>query len=148
MPTAQKYRILFGCVTFVLTVIAVMVLLTLGGMWKRIELQAQKGASATDPDSVMQRKWRALLLERFLENREWMMKLNYPKNNGGDDGRDGEKMTPLMKMLATVAPKEGGIIPEGYEDNYKSAYHQCQDKPGGVCTRYAHTMIHDSHFYF
>lgn len=127
MPRAQKLGIMFGCITFVLTVIAVLTLLTLGGTWKRIEQQAKSGASATAPDSVTQRKRRALLLERLLESREWMMKTNYPEKEGGKSC----KLTPLTRMLMTVAPKEGDTIPEGYEENYKSAYRRCQDKPGG-----------------
>ena len=101
-------------------------LLTLGGTWKRIEQQAKSGASATAPDSVTQRKRRALLLERLLEGREWMLKTNYP-----DDTRSGE-LTPLTNMLMTVAPKDKGDIKDGYEENYKAAYRRCQDKPGGM----------------
>eukprot|EP00585_Thalassiosira_rotula_P004960 CAMPEP_0196150240 /NCGR_PEP_ID=MMETSP0910-20130528/31390_1 /TAXON_ID=49265 /ORGANISM="Thalassiosira rotula, Strain GSO102" /LENGTH=94 /DNA_ID=CAMNT_0041413323 /DNA_START=38 /DNA_END=319 /DNA_ORIENTATION=- len=56
MPTAQKYGILFGFLTFLLTVASVFVLLTLGGSWKRIEQQSKSGESATAPDSVTQRK--------------------------------------------------------------------------------------------
>ena len=127
MPQAQKYGIIFGICTFILTVVAVLTLLTLGGTWKRIEQQAKSGASATAPDSVTQRKRRALLLERLLEGRDWMMKTNYPRDeNGGTD-----VLTPLTKMLMTVAPKDTKDIPEGYEENYKKAYRRCQDKPGG-----------------
>lgn len=120
---------MFGIITFVLTVIAVLTLLTLGGTWQRIEQQTKSGASATAPDSVTQRKRRALLLERLLEGREWMMKNNYPEK----EGKKSEKMSPLTTMLMTVAPKEGDI-PEGYEENYKHAYRRCQDKPGGEYT--------------
>ena len=112
---------------------AVLALLTMGGTWERIEQQAKSGASATAPDSVTQRKRRALLLERLLENREWMMKTNYPKS--GEEEKQGgdakKKFTNLTTMLMTQAPKEGEVIPEGYEKNYKSAYRRCQDKPGG-----------------
>ena len=127
MPQAQKYGIMFGFITFILTVIAVLTLLTLGGTWKRIEQQAKAGASATAPDSVTQRKRRALLLERLLEGREWMLKTNYPEKQG----EKTKDLTNLTKMLMTVAPKEKGDIPEGYEENYKAAYRRCQDKPGG-----------------
>ena len=115
-------------------------LLTLGGTWKRIEQQTKSGASATAPDSVTQRKRRALLLERLLEGREWMLKTNYP-----DYKRSGE-LTPLTKMLMTVAPKDKGDIKDGYEENYKAAYRRCQDKPGGkkslldVCIRCARLL--------
>lgn len=132
MPTAQKYGIVFGIFTFILTCVAVLALLTMGGTWERIEQQAKSGASATAPDSVTQRKRRALLLERLLENREWMMKTNYPKSGEEDkQGDEKKKFTNLTTMLMTQAPKEGEVIPEGYEKNYKSAYRRCQDKPGG-----------------
>ena len=100
-------------------------LLTLGGTWKRIEQQTKSGASATAPDSVTQRKRRALLLERLLEGREWMLKTNYPNEKRSDE------LTPLTKMLMIVAPKDKGDIKDGYEENYKAAYRRCQDKPGG-----------------
>lgn len=125
MPAAQKYGIIFGFVTFFLTVAAVLALLTLGGTWKRIEQQSKKGESATAPDSVTQRKRRALLLERLLESREWMMKTNYPEKE-----EKGGKFTNLTKMLMTVAPKEGDVSKD-YEEIYKAAYRRCQDKPGG-----------------
>ena len=127
MPQAQKYGIIFGFVTFFLTVVAVLALLTLGGTWKRIEQQSQSGESATAPDSVTQRKRRSLLLERLLEGREWMMRTNYPKKKE----EKSEKLTPLTKMVMMVLPKEGNVISEGYEENYKNAYRRCQDKPGG-----------------
>mmetsp|Transcript_5361 Transcript_5361/g.12179 ORF Transcript_5361/g.12179 Transcript_5361/m.12179 type:complete len:459 (+) Transcript_5361:122-1498(+) len=127
MPQAQKYGIMFGVIIFILTVVAVLTLLTLGGTWKRIEQQASSGESAVAPDSVTQRKRRPLLLERLLEGRDWMIKTNYPKK----EQEKIETLTPLTKMLMTVAPKEGEI-PEGYEENYKNAYRRCQDKPGGA----------------
>ncbi|KAL9180660.1 hypothetical protein ACHAXT_011113 [Thalassiosira profunda] len=128
MPRAQRLGIVFGFVTFALTVAAVLTLLTLGGTWKRIEQQTKAGASATAPDSVTQRKRRALLLERLLEGREWMLKTNYPER----ETEKSDKMTPLTRMLMTEAPKEKGGVPEGYEENYKAAYRRCQDKPGGA----------------
>lgn len=127
MPSAQKYGIMFGILTFVLTVIAVLSLLTLGGTWKRIEEQAKCGASATAPDSVTQRKQRALLMERLLESREWMLKTNYPKT---ENVSKGDKLTPLTNMLMMEAPIVEKIT-KAYEENYKAAYRRCQDKPGG-----------------
>ncbi len=111
-----------------LTVIAVLSLLTFGGTWKRIEEQAKFGASATAPDSIKQRKQRALLMERLLESREWMLRTNYPETN--KDRGDNEKLTPLTTMLMMEAPIMEKITKE-YEDNYKAAYLRCQDKPGG-----------------
>lgn len=66
-------------------------------------------------------------MERLLEGRDWMIKTNYPKSEEGKS----EKLTPLTRMLMTVAPKKGEI-PKGYEENYKNAYRRCQDKPGGT----------------
>mmetsp|Transcript_24690 Transcript_24690/g.53507 ORF Transcript_24690/g.53507 Transcript_24690/m.53507 type:complete len:461 (-) Transcript_24690:223-1605(-) len=127
MPTAQKYGILFGFLTFLLTVASVFVLLTLGGSWKRIEQQSKSGESATAPDSVTQRKRRPLLLERLLEGREWMLKNNYPE---GKETVESGEFTPLTKMLMMVTAEEGNMS-QGYEESYKDAYRRCQDKPGG-----------------
>lgn len=126
MPSAQKYGIMFGFITFLITVIAVLALLTLGGTWKRIEEQAKCRASATAPDSITQRKHRALLMERLLDSRDWMMKTNYPNK----DKERGDKLTPLTKMLMMEAPTKGEMT-KVYEGNYKAAYRRCQDKPGG-----------------
>lgn len=143
MPAAQKYGIAFGIVTFILTVIAVLSLLTLGGTWRRIEEQSRLGASSSAPDAVTQRKRRPLLLERLLEGREWMMSMNYPK-----DGPRAKRAN-LTKMLMMVNPLgegkggssagvsvDGGTgggaeLSAGYQKNYHSAYRHCQDKPGG-----------------
>ncbi len=111
-----------------LTVIAVLSLLTFGGTWKRIEEQAKFGASATAPDSITQRKQRALLMERLLESREWMLRTNYPVPE--KERRDNEKHTPLTTMLMMEAPIAEEMTKE-YENNYKAAYRRCQDKPGG-----------------
>ena len=140
MPSAQKYGIMFGILTFVLTVIAVLSLLTFGGTWKRIEEQAKFGASATAPDSVTQRKQRALLMERLLESREWMLRTNYPVTD--KERGDNEKHTPLTTMLMMEAPIAEEMTKE-YENNYKAAYRRCQDKPGGESLIY-----HPSHCYF
>lgn len=126
MPAAQKYGILLGCIVFFVTVASVLILLTLGGSWKRIEEQAKSGELVSAPDAITQRKKRALLLERLLENRDWMIKTNYPS-----DGGSGSGFTGLTRMLMTVAPVEGEVPPEGYEESYRGAYRRCQDKPGG-----------------
>lgn len=124
LPTAQKYGILCGILTFTLTVGAVLTLLTLGGSWKRIELQEKTGEVTTAPDSVVQRKKRALILERLLENRDYMMK-RYEEYQVGDG------TTPLTSLLMTVAPRNKSESNTVYNDNYKKAYRQCQDRPGG-----------------
>lgn len=139
MPPAQKYGILFGCLTFSLTVIAVLTLLTLGGSWKRIEEQSQSlGGEYFDaiaPDSVIQRKRRPLLLERLLEEREWMVTTNYGYGHNATSSTTAAKTTDeftnLTKMLMNIAPTDKTNMPEGYEENYIKAYKRCQDKPGG-----------------
>ncbi len=133
MPPAQKYGILFGCITFTLTVIAVLTLLTLGGSWKRIEEQATSGELVTPPDSVSQRKRRPLLLERLLEGREWMMKTNYGHNlhEYSNTTATTTEFTNLTKMLMTVAPSNKATMDKEYEANYIKAYKRCQDKPSG-----------------
>eukprot|EP00970_Alexandrium_tamarense_P017734 scaffold10958_cov193-Alexandrium_tamarense.AAC.2 len=93
---------------------------------ERIEEQAKSGELVSAPDAITQRKKRALLLERLLENRDWMIKTNYPS-----DGGSGSGFTGLTRMLMTVAPVEGEVPPEGYEESYRGAYRRCQDKPGG-----------------
>jgi len=101
MPRAQKYGILFGVIVFTCTVAAVIALLVLGGSFKRIAEQSGSG-EATVPDAVTARSGRPLLLERLLEAREWMMKTNYPTNDGQHSDKDGH--TNLTKMLLNVAP--------------------------------------------
>lgn len=101
MPRAQKYGILFGVVVFTSTVAAVIALLVLGGSFRRIAEQSGSG-DATVPDAVTARSGRPLLLERLLEAREWMMKTNYPSNDGQHGDKDGH--TNLTAMLLNVAP--------------------------------------------
>lgn len=135
MPTAQRYGIAFGILTFVTTVLVVLFLLTLGGTWRRIEDQARLGASASAPDAVTQRKRRALLMEHLLEGREWMMTTNYPR----DGPRAGRANLTRMLMMADPlgegkgSSEDGGNVQlaEGYQKNYHIAYRRCQDKPGG-----------------
>lgn len=153
LPTAQKYGIVFGILTFTLTVTAVMVLLILGGSFRRIAEQAEGGS--TIPCAIEERLNRPLLLERLLESQERMMR-NYPSETLT------EGLTMLTKMLMNIAPdvqkaqesmaalveedekgEKGKValekkreelkkyIPEGYEANYVKAYRKCQDKPGG-----------------
>ena len=57
--------IFFGFVTFTLTIIAVIILLTLGGSWERIEKQANSGEKVSAPDAITQQKRPALLVERL-----------------------------------------------------------------------------------
>jgi hypothetical protein len=148
MPQAQRYGIAFGCLVFLLTVIAVLTLLTLGGTFKRLEEQAQTG-DATLLSSRDARAQRALLLERLLEGRERMVR-NYP------DPPTTEKLTSLTKMLSNVAPQRlDGLselanesvteekkreirryFPPHYEENYVDAYRKCQERPGGTLWRF------------
>lgn len=137
MPAAQKYGILFGCVTFTCTLIAVFCLLTFGGSFQRIAEQ-QKG-DATIPHAHQARSDRALLLERLLDARERMMR-SYPPPAIVEEG-----FTNLTKMLMNAHPKiltnekdekkDGESVrkeyPKDYQYNYQVAYRHCQDSPGG-----------------
>lgn len=134
MPPAQQYGILFGCLTFTFTVIAVVTLLYFGGSFQRIEEQAKSGESMTAPDSVTQRKCRPLLLERLLEEREWMIKTNYSSVTDAKQLANAsmqDEFTNLTKMLMTIAPSDKSTMSQDYEANYIRAYKRCQDKPGG-----------------
>lgn len=139
LPTTHRYGILFGCVTFVCTITAVLALLFAGGSFERIREQGSSHES-TIPDAVSARKGRPLLLEWLLEARDYMMG-RYEKGEGLG------RFTVLTTLLMTVAPsgsepdlvdedKEGKKkvekrhIPAGYEENYRIAYRTCQDKPG------------------
>jgi hypothetical protein len=156
MPQAQRYGIFFGCIVFTLTITAVIMLLTLGGSFKRIAEQAQTGES-TLLTAAEARQQRALLLERLLEGRERMVR-NYT------DPPTTDKATSLTKMLLNEAPdspldsdlllldenKDSGntstgktkkkkdaanktrYIPPFYEQNYIDAYRKCQERPGGT----------------
>eukprot|EP00554_Chaetoceros_debilis_P007007 CAMPEP_0194075286 /NCGR_PEP_ID=MMETSP0149-20130528/2326_1 /TAXON_ID=122233 /ORGANISM="Chaetoceros debilis, Strain MM31A-1" /LENGTH=485 /DNA_ID=CAMNT_0038755723 /DNA_START=45 /DNA_END=1502 /DNA_ORIENTATION=- len=149
LPTAQKYGILFGCLTFATTVSAVLFLLVKGGSFKRMEEQAH-GGYANIPGSIEERVTRPLLLERLLEAQARLLQ-KYPKKPST------ESPTEVTKMLMNVAPdvakakefmsslvdeKDEKVInkkrqevkkfiPAGYEHNYIKAYRKCQDKPGG-----------------
>jgi hypothetical protein len=136
MPTAQRYGILFGIITFTCTIFTVACLLTFGGSFKRIAEQQQ--GDATIPHAHMARSERALLLERLLDARERMRK-QYPPPDNVTEG-----LSNLTKMLlnehgtvvdATDEKKEDEevkrVFPEGYQSNYEVAYRHCQDAPGG-----------------
>eukprot|EP00559_Dactyliosolen_fragilissimus_P002272 CAMPEP_0184859346 /NCGR_PEP_ID=MMETSP0580-20130426/4347_1 /TAXON_ID=1118495 /ORGANISM="Dactyliosolen fragilissimus" /LENGTH=555 /DNA_ID=CAMNT_0027355935 /DNA_START=195 /DNA_END=1862 /DNA_ORIENTATION=+ len=105
LPQAQKYGILFGCLTFTLTVGTVLTLLILGGSFKRIVEQAETGVS-TIPTSVEARIGRPLLLERLLEARERMRK-QYATSLHKRYVEKG-KLTNLAIMLMNVAPDISG----------------------------------------
>ena len=139
MPAAQRYGILFGCVTFTCTIFTVLCLLTFGGSFRRIAEQ-QKG-DATIPHAHQARAERALLLERLLDARERMMQY-YPPMPMVTEG-----FTNLTKMLMNAHPKitvsdadekkEGETTvkreyPPDYQNNYQVAYRHCQDAPGGL----------------
>lgn len=133
MPAAQRYGILFGCLTFVCTLTAVACLLIFGGSFERISEQAQTG-DATIPHAHMARAERALLLERLLDARERMMQY-YPAK------QVVKGLTSLTKMLLNVhVESDGGDekkgaeprYPDGYKENYEAGYRKCQDTPGGA----------------
>mmetsp|Transcript_7488 Transcript_7488/g.11317 ORF Transcript_7488/g.11317 Transcript_7488/m.11317 type:complete len:479 (-) Transcript_7488:66-1502(-) len=144
LPTAQRYGILFGIITFVCTVSAVISLLIMGGSFERIKEQTRTGSSSV-PSVVEARNSRPLLLERLVEARERMMKQNY-----SDEKKITQGYTNLTKMMVNIAPgvkakevaelvgedgnkRESGRskIPEGYVEEYCIAYRTCMDKPGG-----------------
>jgi len=154
MPVAQRYGILFGCIVFVLTVTTVVMLLVLGGSFKRLAEQAETG-EPTLLASHDARSKRPLLLETLLEGKDRMAK-NYPDRDRQRIS-DGQ-VTNLTKMLLNVAPgsniddyfcagnddvveskKEAEddhdgkrhYIPPHYQENYQNAYRKCQDRPGG-----------------
>jgi hypothetical protein len=133
MPAAQRYGIMFGCLTFVCTLAAVASLLIFGGSFTRIAEQEQSG-DATIPHAHMARAERALLLERLLDARERMMQY-YPAK------QIAKGFTSLTKMLLIVHvendngdEKKGSELPypDGYKENYEAGYRKCQDTPGGM----------------
>jgi hypothetical protein len=152
MPAAQRYGIMFGCMTFIFTITAVASLLVLGGTFKRIQEQSETGTS-TIPDAVTARVDRPLLLERLLEAREGLM-----KNDASPPTQEGFtnltttilNVGPSVKVVSetpkldnessgknkTISKKQEASrhIPPGYEANYLTAYRKCQDKPGGTCS--------------
>jgi hypothetical protein len=152
LPIAQRYGILFGCMTFVCTIIAVIVLLILGGTFSRIAKQSSNDPSAdgniesSSPSAIRQQ--RSLLFEQLLEQRQRMMLRYSSKTSSNEMETDGNNnnlsITELTEMLCNVAPttstqnesnknkSNDRYIPPGYEANYKHAYRQCQDRPGGA----------------
>ncbi len=137
MPRAQRLGIYFGVLTFALTMCAILTLLTLGGTWRRIEQQSRLGGvSACAPDGVSRRRGRALLMDRLLDMRDWMMEDRKCTHRAtmGDDATTTTttSTTPLTRMLMMAGPPTGGT-PDvfGYMENYKAAYLRCQDVPGG-----------------
>jgi len=142
MPAAQRYGILFGCITFTCTLIAVAALLTFGGTFTRIA--EQQTGEATIPHAHQARAARALLLERLLDARERMAQ-HYSAAVMVVAGT----WSPLTRMILNVQPK---ILPSekkkeedkenakpsvkkeyppDYQNNYTIAYRTCQDSPGG-----------------
>ena len=157
LPTAQKYGIFFGCITFTVTVGTVVFLLVAGGSFTRIAQQEENGGVSV-PGAIEERKSRPLLLETLLEGQERMM-AEYPKRSVIQNG-----VTVLVNKLLNVAPdvtkakevmgslmnedeatadesvkkeikkkqlQNKTFLPEGYEKNYTMAYRKCQEKPGG-----------------
>ena len=148
MPQAQLYGILFGCIVFILTVATVLALLVFGGTFKRIVEQSNAGANGANSaeDDYKSRMDRALLLERLLDSKEYLLQRNYSDDNDGK--KRGYKAeigyyTNLTKMLLNIKPpskdgkeeqnanKERKVEIENYKHNYVLAYRKCQDKPGG-----------------
>jgi hypothetical protein len=160
LPTAQKYGIFFGIVTFTVTVSTVVFLLVAGGSFKRIAQQEENGG-ATVPCAIEERLTRPLLLERLLEASTRMM-ASYSSTKKTTTKQTSPGRSVLVQKLVNIAPnvtkaKEvmGSLIhedeadetvakkikekkqelkkymPDGYEQNYVLAYRKCQQKPGG-----------------
>jgi hypothetical protein len=149
MPRAQRYGILFGFLVFSLTVCTVMVLLILGGSFRRIAEQAKsraEGDVAADlPNVVAVRTRRPLLYERLLEASLRMWKENYRETT-----KTSEDLSNIGKMIlnadvkmscdvALLADESSAKrkeaeqhVPPGYQEAYIEAYRLCQDKPGGM----------------
>lgn len=96
------------------------------------------------PDAVVQRQKRALILERLLDNRDWMMGryVNYDNNNNNAYNNNDTPLTGLLKTVVpanhpnhhssgSTAEEEEAYITHNYNQNYRRAYRRCQDKPGG-----------------
>ena len=106
LPQAQKYGIILGIVTFTVTVSAVIILLILGGSFKRIATQAEDAESGIMPNSIEQRLMRPLLLERLLEASERMVK-RYELAWMESDVKNKKKVAKysvLTELLMNVAP--------------------------------------------
>eukprot|EP00980_Cylindrotheca_fusiformis_P009732 scaffold2149_cov187-Cylindrotheca_fusiformis.AAC.10 len=145
MPKAQRYGVLMGCVVFFCTVCTVLILLILGGSFKRIAEQTQ--GDATIESDYQARQGRPLLLERLLDARERLLAENYPNREQRENRR-----TNLTKMLLNLPPPKDipGVVDdtgakqsvnkkqdraeemEGFKENFVWAYRKCQDKPGGA----------------
>lgn len=141
MPMAQRYGIMFGCLVFVCTITSVIMLLIVGGSFKRIVEQADSGETTLKTSSE-KRKQRALLLEQLLEGRQRMVE-NYLESKRTSD------ITSVTKMLLNVAPSYipneedvdlhstndatsiEQLLPKLYKENYLDAYQKCLDRPGG-----------------
>jgi hypothetical protein len=145
MPVAQRYGIIFGCLVFMGTVIAVGSLLVMGGSFERMAEQADTGKTTTETD-YRARMERPMLLERLLDARERLLQ-NHP-----DRPQRKERCTKLTQMLMNIPPpkevptlvddneakkavNQKGLRAEvmaGYKENFVLAYRKCQDKPGGM----------------
>jgi hypothetical protein len=136
MPTAQRYGILFGCVTFACTIAAVGALLVLGGTFKRLGEQKQGGAGADGGVALLSaseaRQQRALLYEHLLESRARMVR-QYDPSTGAAPQAAGENNTTatttadhptqLMKLLWNLARNDvdGSTADAGNENNSNTA---------------------------
>eukprot|EP00977_Amphora_coffeiformis_P011855 scaffold2907_cov161-Amphora_coffeaeformis.AAC.1 len=138
MPSAQRYGILFGFLTFFCTVSSVIALLIYGGSFKRLAQQAETG-EVTLVSPADARAQRALLLEHLLEGRARMMQENYSNTYN----QKTEEVTKLTQMLLNMKPPKENEKPktksssstpssvEVYKENFTHAYRVCQDKMGG-----------------
>jgi hypothetical protein len=144
MPAAQRYGIMFGFLVFILTVAAVVMLLTIGGSFKRMQDQAKQEVCV--PDVVAARVGRALLFERLLEARDRMISTNYEKPvTASSDSKlttmllnvdiGNRKLSDLVDHTCEVKDAQQREFPTGYQADYVEAYRKCQDKLGGKYQR-------------
>lgn len=142
MPTAQKYGIFFGIIVFICTVSAVIILLIVGGSFRRIQEQAETGEPTLKAPHEA-RSQRALLLETLLEARKRLASKYNTSNDvvaNTDPDTAGKTQalthtksstthTPLSIMLQGDVPDPNN---QNYTSNYRDAYHKAHDKPGGA----------------
>ena len=103
LPVAQRYGILFGCLVFVITVSSVIVLLVVGGSFRRMAEQSEAGTTCITPSEA--RAQRPLLLESLLESRERLLRRYQQQQKQKQQSRSSSHLyTPLTRLLLQQAP--------------------------------------------
>lgn len=132
LPPTHQYGIMFGFMVYILTIAAVLCLLSFGGTFKRLVEQSEPDGKPAVLSATDARSQRSLLLETLLESRERMLR-KYPETS------KTEKVTALTEMLLNEKPQQvggkkhiSGSMQAKYEESYVAAYRRCQDRPGGT----------------